>query len=92
MEEVFDPVVNDVLRLVGQQVDNISQTKGKRINVGLSPFGDCDPKSIEAWTLTAHSRLFLLVASETRTISSGSWTLGAPLTVESNAFGLTFGN
>ncbi len=37
MEEVFDPVVNDVLRLVGQQVDNISQTKGKRINVGLNP-------------------------------------------------------
>ena len=40
MEEVFDPVVNDVLRLVRQQVDNISQTKGKRINVGLNSLSD----------------------------------------------------
>ncbi len=40
MEELFDPVVNDVLRLVNQQVDNVSQTKGKRINVGLNALGD----------------------------------------------------
>ena len=40
MEEVFDPVVNDILHLVGQQVDNVSQSKGKRINVGLKVLGD----------------------------------------------------
>jgi hypothetical protein len=33
MEEIFDPVVEDVLRLVSQQVKEISRTKAKRITV-----------------------------------------------------------
>lgn len=37
MENLFDPVVQQVIRLVTQQVDHISQTKGKRINVGFPP-------------------------------------------------------
>jgi hypothetical protein len=39
MENLFDPVVQQVIRLVTQQVDHISQTKGKRINVGFPPVG-----------------------------------------------------
>jgi hypothetical protein len=35
MERLFDPVVQDVLRLLSHQVEYISRTKGKRINVGL---------------------------------------------------------
>lgn len=36
MRMLFDPVVQDVLRLLGRQVEYISRTKGKRINVGLT--------------------------------------------------------
>lgn len=39
MESLFDPVVQQVIRLVTQQVDHIAQTKGKRINVRFSPVG-----------------------------------------------------
>ncbi len=36
MEDLFNPVVQQVIRLVSQQVDHISHTKGKRINVDFS--------------------------------------------------------
>ena len=33
MEELFEPVVKDILRLVSQQVSHALSSKGKRINV-----------------------------------------------------------
>ena len=42
MEELFGPVVKEVLRLVRQQVDNALKIKGKNINVSLSQVSSPD--------------------------------------------------
>ncbi|KAK3897932.1 heat shock protein SSA3 [Staphylotrichum tortipilum] len=53
MEELFNPVVEQVIRLVSQQVDHISHTKGKRINciVLVGGFGNSDylKLKLDAW-------------------------------------------
>ncbi|KAK4031233.1 hypothetical protein C8A01DRAFT_42288 [Parachaetomium inaequale] len=55
MEEMFDPVVRDVLRLVSQQVEESSR-KGKRINfvVLVGGFGNSDylKRKLDAWCAT----------------------------------------
>jgi molecular chaperone DnaK (HSP70) len=56
MEEIFDPVVKDVLRLVSQQVDYSLHSKGKRITsiVLVGGFGNSDylKRKLDAWCTT----------------------------------------
>ncbi|KAK4152182.1 heat shock protein SSA3 [Chaetomidium leptoderma] len=56
MEEIFDPVVDDVLRLISQQVNHILQAKGKRIKsiVIVGGFGNSDylKGKLDAWCAT----------------------------------------
>ncbi|KAK4108030.1 actin-like ATPase domain-containing protein [Canariomyces notabilis] len=53
MEGISDPVVQDILRLLGHQVEHISRTKGKRINtiVLVGGFGNSDylKRKLDAW-------------------------------------------
>ncbi|KAL2164318.1 hypothetical protein VTH06DRAFT_3534 [Thermothelomyces fergusii] len=53
MERVFDPVVDDVLRLLNQQVERVSYTRGKRINVVVlvGGFGNSDylKHKLDSW-------------------------------------------
>lgn len=55
MEELFEPVVKDILRLVSQQVSYALSSKGKRINliVLVGGFGNSDyvKKALDNWCL-----------------------------------------
>ncbi|KAL7919154.1 hypothetical protein ACQKWADRAFT_323202 [Trichoderma austrokoningii] len=56
MEDIFEPVVRDVLRLVAQQVDYALQLKGKQISliVLVGGFGNSDhlKQALEKWCVT----------------------------------------